>query len=256
MAPCLAGLNLHNTLGNTFLTGIRLPIRELQRYNFYLKYELKIKNLGILELFAIQITPVTAKMCLVTQYSLNFCVTALLLSRIVMNSKPFFKRTPVKLALATLAILAMLVLGYIPIFIVLHMYQTLTVKIIIASAGVLWAVFSIIWIWMAMDYTKLWKSWFSELKGGKMQRMRENYPEYMELRRKYPMSISSHERHCMHRKPRVSYKVMIESALKVDEKEWAAREEFRREKRAERRAYKEHRPPTLREEEAEQGQKL
>ena len=173
-----------------------------------------------------------------------------------MGSKKFFKRTPVKLALVTMAIAAMLVIGYIPIYIVLNMYQTLTVKTIIAASGVLWAVFSIIWIWSATDYTRLWKSWISELKGENMQHMRENYPEYMELRRKYPMSISSHERHCMHRKPPVSYKVMIESALKVDEKEWAAREEFRREKRDERRAYKEHQPPTLREEDTQKGQKL
>ena len=173
-----------------------------------------------------------------------------------MGSKKFFKRTPVKIALVTLAIAAMLVIGYIPIYIVLHMYQTLFIRILIASSGVLWAVFSIIWIWAATDYAKLWKSWISEMKGERMQLARENYPEYMELRRKYPMSISSHERHCMHRKPRISYQQMIESALKVDEKEWAAREEFRREKRAERQAYREHQPPTLREDETIKGQKL
>ena len=173
-----------------------------------------------------------------------------------MNSKKFFKRTPVKILLITLAFIVMIVVGYIPIFIVLHMYQTLFIKILIASSGVLWAVFSIIWIWAATDYNKLWKSWRSEIKGARMQRMRENYPEYMELRRKYPAAISHHERHCMHRKPKVSYKVMIESALKVDEKEWAAREEFRRQNREERRAYREHKPPALREEETYKGQKL
>lgn len=173
-----------------------------------------------------------------------------------MGSKKFFKRTSVKIALVTLAIIAMLAIGYIPIYIVLHMYQTIVIKLLIASSGVLWAVFSIIWIWAATDYTKLWKSLLSEKKGERMQIVRENYPEYMELRRKYPMSIASHERHCMHRKPRISYEQMIESALKVDEQEWAAREEFRREKREERRAFREHKPPSLREDETIKGQKL
>ena len=173
-----------------------------------------------------------------------------------MGKKKFFKRTPVKIALVTLAMVAMLVIGYIPIYIVLNMYQTLVIKLLIASSGVLWAVFSIIWIWAATDYTKMWKSWRSEAKGERMQLMRENYPEYMELRRKYPMSIASHERHCMHRKPRMSYEQMIESALKVDEQEWAEREEFRRQNREERKAYREHRPPTLREDDTKKGDRL
>ena len=174
----------------------------------------------------------------------------------IMDLKKFFKRTPVKLFLTTLAICAMIVLGGIPVTIVMVMRQVLWLKILIATAGVLWAIFSIIWIWAATDYSKLWKSWLNEMKGARMQRLRENYPEYMELRRKYPMSLTRHERHCMHRKPKVSYKQMIESALKVDEKEWASREEFNREKRAERRSYREHQPPTLREDETKKGQKL
>ena len=164
-----------------------------------------------------------------------------------MNLKSFFKRTPVKILLTTLAMCAMAVLGGIPVTIVMVMRQELYIKILIASAGVLWGIFTIIWIWAASDYNKLWKSWLSEMKGARMQRMLENFPEYMELRRKYPLSLQRHERHCMHRKPKVSYKQMIESALKVDEKEWAAREEFHQQNRAERRAYRDHRPPTLRE---------
>lgn len=170
--------------------------------------------------------------------------------------KKFFKRTPVKIFLITLAIAAMLVLGAIPVTIVTVMYQTLPIKILIAASGVLWAIFSIIWIWVATDYSKLWKSWVSEIKGAKLQRVRENYPEYMKLRNKYPMAIAQHERHCMHRKPRITYQRMIESALNVDEKEWAAREEFRRQNREERRSYKEHRGPTLSEAESQQGKKL
>lgn len=173
-----------------------------------------------------------------------------------MDLKSFFKRTPVKILLTTLAMCAMAVLGGIPVTIVMVMRQELYIKILIASAGVLWGIFTIIWIWAASDYNKLWKSWFSEMKGARMQRMRENYPEYMELRRKYPLSLQRHERHCMHRKPKVSYKQMIESALKVDEKEWAAREEFHQQNRAERRAYRDHRPPTLREEETIKGDRL
>ncbi len=173
-----------------------------------------------------------------------------------MDLKSFFKQTPVKIALVTLALVAVIVLGLIPLSIVMVMWQVLYIKILIAAAGILWGIFTFIWIWNATQYTKLWESWISELKGGRMQRMRENYPEYMELRRKYPISVARHERHCIHRKPKVSYKRMIESALNVSEEEWAAREEFHRQNRAERRAFNGHRPPTLTEENTRKGERL
>lgn len=170
--------------------------------------------------------------------------------------KPFFKRTPVKIALLTLSFPVTMGLGYILVYIAQNMYQAMYIRVIIGAAGVLWGVITVVWIWLASDYTKLWKSWLNELKGSRMQRARKRYPEYMALREKYPLAIARHERHCMHHKPPMSYKEMIEEAISVDEKEWAEREAFRRANREERKQYKVKRPPTLREEATHQGEKL
>lgn len=173
-----------------------------------------------------------------------------------MENKSFFKRTPVKILLVTLGFVITILIGFIPTLLVLFMYQKLSIKIIIASAGILWAIFTTIWLWVRFDYSKLWKTLHSELKEDQMKRVREQYPEYMELRRKYPAAISRHEQHFVHKKKKVSYQVMVEKALKVNEEEWTAREEFIRTNRAERKAFREHRPPTLQGQNTISGERL
>ena len=91
--------------------------------------------------------------------------------------KPFFKRTPVKIALLTLSFPVTMGLGYILVYIALNMYQTMFIRVVIGAAGVLWGVITVVWIWLASDYTKLWKSWLNEMKGSRMQRARKRYPE-------------------------------------------------------------------------------
>ncbi|MBO4599305.1 MAG: hypothetical protein J5641_01060 [Bacteroidales bacterium] len=151
-----------------------------------------------------------------------------------MDLQHFFKLTPVKLALITLAFALIIVIGLIPLTVVLVMDQTLFIRILIAAAGIIWAILTLSYVSFKTDYWKMWRQWRHELKHQKMSHEREKYPEYMALREKYPLAIRRYEQHTRHRKHRISEKEMIEQALKVSEEEWAAREEFRRQANEER----------------------
>jgi hypothetical protein len=155
-----------------------------------------------------------------------------------MSQSSFFKNPPVKILLITILMIAVLVVGFIPLTLVLIMKQTLLIKVIIATSGILWAIFTDIFLWNRTDYIQIWHQWRHDIKHQKQRSIREKYPEYMALREKYPLSIRRYEQHTRHRKEKISEEQMIENALKVDEKEWAEREAFRREAKEERDSYK------------------
>ncbi|MBR3724951.1 MAG: hypothetical protein IKN11_06135 [Bacteroidales bacterium] len=173
-----------------------------------------------------------------------------------MEKKSFFKRTPVKILLVTLGFVVTIMLGCIPLTLVLSMYQKLSIRIIIAVAGGLWAIFTTIWLWARFDYTELWRTWAREMKVDKMMKLSEKFPEYQQLKEKYPAAISHHERHWRHKKKKVSNDLMVKMALEVPEEEWAAREEFILKNREERKAFREHRPPTLQDQNTIAGEKI
>ena len=153
-----------------------------------------------------------------------------------MATQPFFKRTPVKIALLTLLFALIFVIGVIPLTIVLVMDQTLFVRILIASAGIIWAILTVSFISFKSDYQMLWRQWRHEKRHSHMKHVFERYPEYMALRQKYPMSIRRYEQHNRHRKRPLSETEMVKKALAVSEEEWAARVEFRKQARKEKHA--------------------
>lgn len=154
-----------------------------------------------------------------------------------MNKQPFFKRTPVKIALLTLAFVLIFIIGLIPLWIVLHMLQTLFIRILIAASGIIWAVLTVYFIAFKTEYTKLWRQWQHELEYQKRRHDREKYPEYMALREKYPLALRRYEQHNRHRKHPLKEKELVKRALEVSEEEWAAREEFRRQAKKEKENY-------------------
>ena len=153
-----------------------------------------------------------------------------------MTTQPFFKRTPVKIALLTLAFALIFVIGLIPLTIVLAMDQTLFIRILIAASGIIWAILTVSFISFKADYQMLWRQWRHEKRHSRMKHIFEKYPEYMALRKKYPMSIRRYEQHNRHRKHPLSEKEMVRQALEVSDEEWAAREAFRRQAKEEKRS--------------------
>ena len=76
-----------------------------------------------------------------------------------MGKLPFFKRTPVRIALLTLSFIIIGVVGLIPLVIVLFMAQTLFIRILIAASGIIWAIMTIFFISFKSDYSTMWKRW-------------------------------------------------------------------------------------------------
>jgi biopolymer transport protein ExbB/TolQ len=150
--------------------------------------------------------------------------------------KPFFKRTPVKIALLTLLFALILVIGFIPLTIVLVMEQTLFIRILIAASGIIWAILTVHFLSFRTEYLKLWRQWRHERRHSKMKHGFEQYPEYMALRQKYPLALRRFEQHNRHRKHPLKEKEMVRQALEVSEDEWAAREAFRREAQEEKKS--------------------
>lgn len=150
-----------------------------------------------------------------------------------MSKQPFFKRTPVKIALLTLLFGIIIVIGLIPLTIVLVMDQTLFIRILIAASGIIWAILTVNFISFKTEYWKMWRQWRHERRHARMKHGFERYPEYMALRQKYPMAIRRFEQHNRHRKHPLKEKEMVQQALAVSEEEWAKREEFRRQAKEE-----------------------
>ena len=158
-----------------------------------------------------------------------------------MNKQPFFKRTPVKILLLTLLFALIIVIGFIPLTIVLVMDQTLFIRILIAASGIIWAILTVNFISFKTEYWKQWRKWRHERRHTRMKHGFERYPEYMALRQKYPLALRRFEQHNRHRKHPLKEKEMVKQALAVSEEEWAAREEFRRQAREEKKTYSEER---------------
>lgn len=158
------------------------------------------------------------------------------------QKKSFFKRTSTKIALITLLCIVILIIGFIPLSIVLVMYQTLIVRALIAAAGIIWAIVTDFVILTRSNYFKLWRQYRHQRKHTRMHQTIALYPEYQALRKKYPLSIRRYEQHIRHHHASMSEDEMIEQALSVSEEEWAAREAFRREKKEEWKSYNQHAP--------------
>lgn len=158
-----------------------------------------------------------------------------------MSKQPFFKRTPVKILLLTLLFVLIIVIGFIPLTIVLVMDQTLFIRILIAASGIIWAILTVNFISFKTEYWKQWRKWRHERRHTRMKHGFERYPEYMELRQKYPLALRRFEQHNRHRKHPLKEKEMVKQALAVSEEEWAAREEFRRQAREEKKTHSEER---------------
>ena len=158
-----------------------------------------------------------------------------------MSKQPFFKRTPVKILLLTLLFALIIVIGFIPLTIVLVMDQTLFIRILIAASGIIWAILTVNFISFKTEYWKKWRQWRHERRHTRMKHGFEQYPEYMELRQKYPLALRRFEQHNRHRKHPLKEKEMVKQALAVSEEEWAAREEFRRQAREEKKTHSEER---------------
>jgi hypothetical protein len=154
-----------------------------------------------------------------------------------MSKQPFFKRTPVKIALLTLLFGIIIVIGLIPLTIVLVMDQTLFIRILIAASGIIWAILTVNFISFKTEYWKMWRQWRHERRHARMKHGFERYPEYMALRQKYPMAIRRFEQHNRHRKHPLKEKEMVQQALAVSEEEWAKREEFRRQAKEEKQGH-------------------
>lgn len=140
-----------------------------------------------------------------------------------------------KIIISLIVFAAMLAVGYITVWISLHMAQLLSIRIIIGAAGPLWAIITIWVMWVRMDLTEQIHRVRSDQRRTKRKEEFYSNEEYMELKKKYPMAIHRHEQHCQHHKIRPEE--AIEMALHVTEEEWAERERFRREAREERHKY-------------------
>ena len=94
-----------------------------------------------------------------------------------MSQSSFFKNPPVKILLITILMIAVLVVGFIPLTLVLIMKQTLLIKVIIATSGILWAIFTDIFIWHRTDYVQIWQQSKQDIKHKKQRSIREKYQE-------------------------------------------------------------------------------
>ena len=126
-----------------------------------------------------------------------------------MSKQPFFKRTPVKILLLTLLFALIIVIGFIPLTIVLVMDQTLFIRILIAASGIIWAILTVNFISFKTEYWKQWRKWRHERRHTRMKHGFERYPEYMELRQKYPLALRRFEQHNRHRKHPLKETVMV-----------------------------------------------
>lgn len=94
-----------------------------------------------------------------------------------MDLKKLFNRTPVKILFLTLLFILIMVIGLIPLTIVLAMDQTLFIRILIAAAGIIWAILTVNYISFRSEYWKKWRQWRHELRHAKMKHGFEHYPE-------------------------------------------------------------------------------
>ena len=170
-------------------------------------------------------------------------------------SKPVLS-TPVKLALLTLAFLVIIFLGLVPLWIVHFMYQSLFIRVIIAVAGILWGIGTLIGFWIHFKYVDLWRQWFKEIRKKKRKREFQSDDRYVALLEKYPISVKHHELHYRNHHPEMSPKEVIAKALEISNEEWAEREAFHVRNHNERKAFKEHKPPTLSRGESGSSQRL
>jgi len=150
-----------------------------------------------------------------------------------------------KVAGITLLFILIGILGVLPLWIVQHMYQRLIIKVIIAVAGIVWGVGTIIGLWVRWDYTGLWRKMFKQQRKKRQKRGYENSPEYQALLAKYPISVKRHELHYRKHYPHMSSREVIEKALEISEEEWQKREDFHISNLNERKALKEQKSPTL-----------
>ena len=164
------------------------------------------------------------------------------------KSKKKQRKIFTRIVLLTLLFILLALIGAIPVWIVFHMDQILTIRIIEGVSGPLWAIITIIIIASRSEYFKLWRRWRHEREANMMAETRSIYPEYQKLYEKYPLAISRYEQHWRHHKDETDAPTLdelISAALLIDEEEWGRREEFRKQARQERRSTQAHTSDSL-----------
>lgn len=148
-----------------------------------------------------------------------------------MATKDSVTKATIKLALLIVCCCLLVGLGYITVWVSLHMQQTPLIRIIIGASGPIWALLSIYFIIFRTNFLKLWQGLRHQHRKNSIDFELQFSDEYMALKEKYPLAIRRHEQHCRHH--HIDIDTMINDALEVPEEEWAQREEFRRQAKAE-----------------------
>lgn len=161
-------------------------------------------------------------------------------------AKKLFERTSTKLvAITLLFVLILLASVPLPLWIVKHMYQTMTIKVIIVVAIMIWGLGTMIGLWSRWNYTSLWRNLFNEQRKKAMERSYASDDDYQALKAKYPISVKRHELHYRKHYPHMKSSEIIAKALQISEDEWQKREDFHLQNREERQALREQKSPTL-----------
>lgn len=135
-------------------------------------------------------------------------------------------KSQINIVLYTLLFGVLLAIGYITVWISLNMAQTPLIRIIIGASGPVWAIISVWYIASQKKYMKNWHAMGRRKKHKHQKLDTQFYPEYLELKEKYPLAIRRHEQHCRHHQ--IDVDQMVEIAMAVSEAEWQEREAFRR----------------------------
>lgn len=155
----------------------------------------------------------------------NFAAIKNLNSKHIMSNNQYDK-AKLRLFAYTLLFIAILSFGYITVWVAMNMAQTPLILTIIGASGPVWAIISVWYIASQNNYWKYWKMVFRNRAKQNQQLDAEFFPEYQELKEKYPLAVRRHEQHCRHHG--IDVDKMVEQAMNVSEEEWAKREEFRR----------------------------
>ncbi len=143
-----------------------------------------------------------------------------------------FEKAITKVILYTLLFIVLLRIGYITVWVSLNMDQTPLIRFIIGACGPVWAVISVWYIASQKNYLDNWRRVLNEKVHHDQKMDTQFYPEYLELKDRFPLAIRRHEQHCRHHG--IDVEEMVSQAMKVSIEEWEEREAFRRASREER----------------------
>lgn len=136
-----------------------------------------------------------------------------------------------RLFFVSILMLMMLPIGCITVWVAVNMGQSPLVRILIGAIGPVWSVLTILYVLFFTDYRSQWQELLKGVEQRKFERAIEHFPEYMALRGEFPLSIKKHESYCL--KHGIEIEKMVKLALDESHEEWAEREAFRIESKAE-----------------------